>query len=116
MTREVPARARELAAKLAALFCSDQGIVARLSDAQRRLLCANDGLWSGLGPGALQQTHWAIHRAFIDYQSACEQRRQLAVDVGELSRQLSEVLCAAGWSEEAARNTDVYELAAAGGG
>jgi hypothetical protein len=61
--------------------------------------------------GALQQAHWTIHRAFHDYQFACEERRQLAVEVGELSQQLTEVLCAAGWSAAAARNADVHELA-----
>jgi hypothetical protein len=63
---------------------------------------------------ALAQAHWTIHRAFLDYQAACEERRQLAVDVGELSGQLIEALCAAGWSEEAARRADVHELAMAG--
>lgn len=63
--------------------------------------------------GALQRTHWVIHRAFCDYQSACEQRRQLAVDVGELSRQLICELASAGWSEQAARGADVHELAGA---
>jgi hypothetical protein len=37
---------------------------------------------------ALQETHWAIHRSFCAYQSACEERRQLAVEVGELAQQL----------------------------
>lgn len=157
MSREVPARARELAARLAALFQSDVEIVERLNDAQQRLRDANDRLWSGLHPDAfglvcdgaprvavhagmsaiagmvsgalragggereaetvaleaLQQAHWTIHRAFVDYQSACEQRRQLAVDVGELSQQLIEVLTAAGWSEDAARDANVQELATA---
>ena len=63
--------------------------------------------------GALQQAHWTIHRAFHDYQSACEERRQLAVEVGELSQQLTDVLCAAGWSAVDAQNADVHELAGA---
>lgn len=63
--------------------------------------------------GALQQTHWTIRRAFHDYQSACEERRALAVEVGELSAQLTEVLCATGWSEEDARTAHVHELAGA---
>ncbi|MCA1701645.1 MAG: hypothetical protein LC790_23235 [Actinobacteria bacterium] len=62
--------------------------------------------------GALQQTHWLIRRAFHDYQGACEERRQLAVEVGELSQQLTGVLCTAGWSEQDARDADVHELAA----
>jgi hypothetical protein len=146
-----PARARELAACLSALFERDVEIVGRLNDAQRRLRDANERLWSGLSPdafgllydgaapagqsaiaalvsdalssgrresqtavlGALQRAHWTIRRAFHDYQSACEERRQLAVEVGELSRQLTEVLCAAGWSAADARNADVHELAGA---
>ncbi len=157
MTREVPARARQLASRLAALFQSDSRIAVRLNDAQRRLRSANDQLWSGLHPDALglvyddaggvvvghgaspvagrliaalrdrgqrdvetavlealQQAHWRIYRAFHDYQSACEERRQLAVDVGELSQQLAAELASAGWPEEAARSADVHELAGAG--
>ena len=110
MSGEVPVRARELAARLSALFRSDCELAERLNDAQRRLLGANDRLWSGLDPDA----HWVIRSAFCQYQFACEERRRLAVDVGELSGQLIEVLCAAGWSEEAARDADVHELATAG--
>ncbi len=61
---------------------------------------------------ALQEIHWAIHRGFCEYQSASEERRQLAVDVGELSGQLTEALCAAGWSADQARTANVDELAA----
>ena len=43
----------------------------------------------------LGQIHWAIHQAFHAYQFACEERRQLAVEVGALAQQLTEVLCAA---------------------
>lgn len=157
MTREVPARARQLASRLAALFQSDSRIAVRLNDAQRRLRSANGQLWSGLHPDALglvyddaqqvaigqgtssiagrmidalrvggrerevetavlQALQQTIHRAFIDYQTACEERRQLAVDVGELSRQLTEALCAVGRPEEAARSANVHELAGAGAG
>jgi len=130
MTRELRARVGGVAAKLGCLFESDVELVERLNDAQRRLRLANDRLWSDFCPDALgggrgeretgsallavlQQTHWAIHQAFVDYQSACEERRQLAVDVGELSAQLIEALTAAGWQEEAARSADVHELAKA---
>ena len=142
----VPARARELAARLSALFERDVEIVERLNDAQRRLRDANERLGSGLSPDAcgliydggaaggesqiaavgagglgsqpgllvaLGQIHWAIHRAFHVYQFACEERRQLAVDVGELAQQLTEVLCAAGWSAKEARTANVHELAGA---
>jgi len=149
--RPVPAGARELAARLSALFETDVRIVARMNDAQHRLACANDRLWSGLAPdafgliydgaapaghsqiaaliktmlhagrsgpeppvavlAALQEIHSTIHRAFWAYQSACEQRRELAVDVGELAVQLTDALCAAGWSEQEARRADVHQLA-----
>jgi hypothetical protein len=70
---------------------------------------AEIGLLAGL-----QQTHWTISRAFAEYQAACEERRQLAVDVGELSAQLIAALCAVGWDEEAARGANVHELVKAG--
>lgn len=60
---------------------------------------------------ALQQIHRQIHRAFCAYQHAAEQRRQLAIDVGELSQQLTQALCAAGWSAEQARRANVHQLA-----
>ena len=136
----VPAAARGLADRLAERFTHDAGLCERLNDAQRRLQQANDRLWSGLHPdglaavygehpaavaaesrsealeaedplAAVQQVHWQIHRAHLDYQDAAEERRQLAVDVGELTRELVEVLSAAGWSEQLARNAKIVELA-----
>jgi hypothetical protein len=124
-------------------FGADVEIVARLNDAQRRLRDANERLWSGLAPDAFGCVDGAVAAAGgsqiarlmgdavsgggrgsqaavlealaeIHYQFACEERRQLAVDVGELSWQLTEVLCAAGWSADAARDADVHELATAG--
>jgi hypothetical protein len=142
----VSARARELAARLSALFLADQAVAVRQADAQRRLTDANDRLCSGLTPsalgliydgaapagqgriaklidagpgsqttllGALQETHWQVHRAFCEYQSACEERRQLAADVGETIRQFLDALISAGWSEDQARNANVHELAGA---
>lgn len=144
--RAVPAPARELAGKLSALFTQDVSIVERLNDAQRRLMNANERLWSGLAPdafgvlydsadaatigtsevaalihddrpdsdamlAALQNVRWTIHRAFCRYQFACEERRQLAVDVGEVSQQLTDALRAAGWSAQEAQQANVHELA-----
>jgi hypothetical protein len=63
---------------------------------------------------ACQQAHWSIHRAFCDYQDASEERRKLAVEVGELSQQLTETLRGAGWSTQNARQADVHQLARAG--
>ena len=60
----------------------------------------------------IQRVHWKIHRAFCDYQSAAEERRQLAADVGELTVELITGLAAAGWSEERARMVNVEKLAA----
>ncbi len=59
----------------------------------------------------VQETHWTIHRAFIDHQHASEERRQLALDVGELAHQLTDTLTAAGWTERQARNANVHDLA-----
>lgn len=145
--RAVPAHARELAARLSALFDKDSGIAVRLNGAQGRLRHANDRLWSGLapdafgliydgaapvghsqlaeliggtvaaepGPGvavlsALQEIHWQVHRAFCEYQSACEERRQLAADAGETIRQFVDALVSAGWTEDQARRANVHQL------
>ncbi|MEO8969580.1 MAG: hypothetical protein ABI427_18860 [Solirubrobacteraceae bacterium] len=63
-------------------------------------------------PG-LQEAHWAIHRAFSDYQQISEDRRHLAAEIGELIAGLVAELITAGWSEEQARNAHVQQLAAA---
>jgi len=56
--------------------------------------------------------HEQIHRAFFDYQQKSEQRRQLAVDVGELTQQLADALTAAGYHPQHAQTANVHELAA----
>ncbi len=61
----------------------------------------------------LQEAHWAIHRAFCDYQAVSEDRRHLAAEIGELIAGLVSELVAAGWTEQAARNADVHQFAAA---
>lgn len=60
---------------------------------------------------AVQQVHWRIHAAFLDYQNTAEQRRQLAAEISALIRQLEDSLTAAGWTEEQARNANVHQLA-----
>jgi hypothetical protein len=60
---------------------------------------------------AVQQVHWAIRSALIDYRTAAEERRQLAAHTGELIRQFLDALVAAGWTEKQARNANVHELA-----
>jgi hypothetical protein len=107
----VPTRARALAARLAALFETDQEIVARLNGAHHLLARANDRLWSDPAADPLV-IHHQVHRAFCAYQQASEQRRQLAVDVGELSQLLTDALTAAGYHREHARSANVHELAA----
>jgi hypothetical protein len=110
-TAAVPVVARALAARLAALFQADQEVVVRLTDAHHRLAAANDRLWiePAVDPLAV---HQQVHRAFCAYQHASEQRRQLAVDVGELSQQLTDALTAAGYSPQQARSANVHALAA----
>jgi hypothetical protein len=68
-------------------------------------------LWSDPAADPLV-IHQQVHRAFCAYQQASEQRRQLAVDVGELSQQLTDALTAAGYRPEHAREANVHELAA----
>lgn len=61
----------------------------------------------------LQEVHWTIHRAFSEYQRLGEDRRHLAAEIGELIASLVAELVAAGWTEDAARNADVHQLAVA---
>jgi hypothetical protein len=110
-TAAVPVDARALAARLAALFKADQEIVVRLNDAHHRLAAANDRLWIERAVDPLA-VHQQVHRAFWAYEQASEQRRQLAVDVGELSQQLTDALTAAGYSPQQARSANVDTLAA----
>jgi hypothetical protein len=103
--------ARALAARLAALFEQDSEIVSALNDAHHLLASANDRLRSTPAADSLV-IHHQVHRAFCAYRQASEQRRQLAVDVGELSQQLTDTLTAAGYSRHQARSANVHELAA----
>jgi len=112
--RVVPAQARQLAARLSALFDRDVEIVKRLNDAQRRLANANHQLDARRAvPNKLRlpDLHWQIQRAFCAYQDAAEQRRQLAVDVGEIAQQLTDALTQAGWTAQQARRATVQQLA-----
>lgn len=106
----VPARARALAARLAGLFETDQQIVARLNDAHHRLAAANDRLQTDPVVDPLG-VHHEVHSAFWAYQQASEERRQLAVDVGELSAGLTDALTAAGHTLKQARSANVHQLA-----
>lgn len=107
----VPARARALAAQLAGLFETDQQIVVALNDAHHRLAAANDRLWTDPMVDPLR-VHHEVHRALWTYQQTAEERRQLAVEVGELSQQLADALIAAGHTPAQARSANVHQLAA----
>jgi hypothetical protein len=110
----VPAVARTLAGHLSALFDQDVEIVKQLNDAHLRLANANQQLDARPAPEMhrLPDLHWQIHRAFSAYRDAAEQRRQLAVDVGEIAQQLTDTLTAAGWTAQQARRANVHQLAA----
>jgi len=107
----VPDRARALAARLAALFARDSEIVTAMNDAHHLLARANDRWRSDAAADPLQ-VHQQVHRAFWVYQQASVQRRQLAVDVGELSQQLTDALTAVGYHPQQARSANVHQLAA----
>jgi hypothetical protein len=59
---------------------------------------------------ALGEVADTIRRAFLTYQDAAEERRQLAADVGEATVRLVDALTAAGLSESQARHADVRAL------
>ena len=59
---------------------------------------------------AVEQVHWAIHKAFICYQEATERRRQLAAETGELAGELMTALVGAGWSPKDARDANIRSL------
>jgi hypothetical protein len=141
MRPPVSTDAREIARQLDGLFGRDACLAARLNDAQRRLTAASQQLWDGLHPDGLaalgydqaeilkhiagrsaalaaenplaevQRARWQIHRAFGDYRSICEERRQLAAEVGELTRALIEALRPLGRTEGAVRAANIQMLA-----
>jgi hypothetical protein len=91
---------------LATVYGEDHGAVdVAFAENRSEVLGARDPL------RAAQQLHWSIRKAFIAYQAAAEERRQLAAEVGETIRQFVDQLLAAGWSEQQARDANVHELA-----
>jgi hypothetical protein len=109
----VPDRARQTAARLSALFVADQRLCERLNAAGQRLAGACEQLQPDTPDAnhAIALAGGTIRRAFWEYAQACEERRQLAVDVGELSQQLTDRLQAVGFTEHDARRVDVDALA-----
>jgi hypothetical protein len=59
---------------------------------------------------ALGEVAECIRCAFVDYQHAAEQRREVAADVGEATVRLVDALIAAGLSDAQARRADVRAL------
>lgn len=94
---------RELADVLAGLLDRDRGLTVELNQAQRRLLCANDRRALGL-------VRADVHQAFAEYAFAADKRCLLAVDIGEATADLIAGMQAAGFSEQQARNADVWAL------
>ncbi|MGI8864158.1 MAG: hypothetical protein ACR2JH_07120 [Solirubrobacteraceae bacterium] len=84
-------------------------VVALMIDQQRA--GADDQQVATAVLAAVQEIHWTVHRAFANHQSVAEERRPLAVDVGELAQQLTATLASAGWTETEARNANVNDLA-----
>ncbi len=139
--RLVPAPARDVAGRLAAMFERDRELVLALNDAQHRLRAANDRLTASLSAKALRAIHGpqrpdigpsgprpavleaqhpisalekvadTIRRAFIDYQNAVEERRQLAFDIGDANAQLVAAMTAAGFTHSEVRSAEVQALA-----
>jgi hypothetical protein len=94
---------------LAGVYAEDPAAIdIALAENRSEVLGASDPL------AAVQEVHWRIHRAFIDYQTAAEERRQLAADIGEVIRRFVDALVATGWSEEQARTANVHELTSSG--
>jgi hypothetical protein len=91
---------------LAAVYGEHPAVVeVAVAEGRSKVLGAPDPL------RAVQQVQWSIHKAFIDYQTAAEERRRLAADTGELIGRFVDALVAAGWSGEQARDANVHELA-----
>lgn len=89
---------------LAHVYCEHPAVVdTAFAETRSEALGADDPL------AAVQQVHRSARKAFIDYQAAAEERRQLAADTGETIGEFLDELMAAGWSEEQARNANVHE-------
>jgi len=104
------AQVRVLADVLAALFDRDRELAGELNAAQRRLLGANDQVRAVTEGSAGRGLADTIRGAFVAYQHVAEDRRGLGADVGEAVVRLVDAMTAAGYSEQQARNADVWAL------
>jgi hypothetical protein len=101
-TPPVSPRAAVLADVLAALFEHDCELAGKLNAAQQRLM---DAGWL-----AGREIADAIHHAFTDYQTVAEHRRRVGADVGETTALLMDAMRQSGFTEDQARQTDVWAL------
>jgi hypothetical protein len=99
-----------LADLLAALFERDRGLASDMNVAQRRLLAAAEQVKAVTACSAGRDLADTVRGAFVDYQQAAEDRRMLGADVGEAVVRLVDAMTAAGYSEQQARNADVWAL------
>jgi hypothetical protein len=101
-TPPVSPRAAVLADVLAALFEHDRELAGKLNAAQQRLM---DAGWL-----AGREIADAIHHAFTDYQTVAEHRRRVGADVGETTALLMDAMRQSGFTEDQARQADVWAL------
>ncbi len=99
-----------LADLLAALFERDCKLAETMNVAQRRLLGAVEQVKAVTAGSAGRELADTVGRAFTEYQLAAEERRGLGADVGEAVVRLVDAMTAAGYSEQQARNADVWAL------
>lgn len=88
---------------------SDSHVIAVMLDALRSGATERELHTGGLA--TLQEIRGAVHRALLDDQPASEERRQLAIEAGELGRRVVDALTGAGWTEAEARSANVHDLA-----
>ncbi len=99
-----------LADLLAGLFERDRQLACDMNVAQRRLLGAVEQVKAVTAGSAGRDLADTICSAFVNYKHAAEDRRGLGMDVGEAVVRLVDAMTAAGYSEQQARNADVWAL------
>jgi hypothetical protein len=104
------ARVRVLADVLVALFEHDRRLAGEMNAAQRRLLGAVEQIKAVTAGSAGRDLGTTVRGAFMEYQQGAEDRRALGADVGEAVMRLVDALTEAGFTEEQARNADVWAL------
>jgi hypothetical protein len=98
---------RELADLLAGLLQRDGDVALELNRAQRHLLDANDRRASGLASDEIRAD---VQQAFLAYAFAADKCVQLAAEIGATTGDLVAAMQDAGFSDQQARNADVWAL------